>query len=65
MLTLSALILLTGVFPQPGVTTRERAAREILEDRASTRPNQRPEKHGRSLWSFPDRDPLASGEGCT
>jgi NADH-quinone oxidoreductase subunit M len=34
VLTLSALILLGGLFPQPGVATRERAAAEILEDRA-------------------------------
>ena len=30
MLTLAALILGGGLFPQPGVTTRERAAEEIL-----------------------------------
>jgi NADH-quinone oxidoreductase subunit M len=34
VLTLSTLILLGGVFPQPGVTTREKAAVEILKDRA-------------------------------
>jgi NADH-quinone oxidoreductase subunit M len=34
VLTLSTLILFTGVFPQPGVTTREQAAAEILKDRA-------------------------------
>lgn len=33
VLTLSALILGGGVFPQPGVATRERAAKEILQDR--------------------------------
>jgi NADH-quinone oxidoreductase subunit M len=34
VLTLAVLILGGGLFPQPGVTTRERAAEEILEDRA-------------------------------
>jgi NADH-quinone oxidoreductase subunit M len=33
VLTLSTLILLAGLFPQPGVTTRDRAAIEILKDR--------------------------------
>ena len=33
VLTLSALILGGGFFPQPGVTTRHRAAEEILKDR--------------------------------
>lgn len=33
VLTLAALILLGGLFPQPGVLSRERAAREILENR--------------------------------
>lgn len=33
VLTLSALILLTGLFPHQGVTTRDRAAVEILEGR--------------------------------
>jgi NADH-quinone oxidoreductase subunit M len=33
VLTLATLILLTGLFPQPGVSTRDRAAIEILEDR--------------------------------
>jgi NADH-quinone oxidoreductase subunit M len=37
VLSLSALILTTGVFPQPGVTTREQAAVEILKDRARHR----------------------------
>jgi NADH-quinone oxidoreductase subunit M len=37
VLSLSTLILLGGVFPQPGVATREQAAIEILKDR---------EKHG-------------------
>jgi NADH-quinone oxidoreductase subunit M len=34
VLSLSALILGGGLFPQPGVATRRRAAEEILEDRA-------------------------------
>jgi NADH-quinone oxidoreductase subunit M len=34
VLTFSALILGGGLFPQPGVSTRWRAAEEILEDRA-------------------------------
>ena len=33
VLLLSTLILLTGLFPQPGVSTRDRAAVEILRDR--------------------------------
>jgi NADH-quinone oxidoreductase subunit M len=33
VLTLSTLILVTGLFPQPGVTTRDRAALDILKDR--------------------------------
>jgi NADH-quinone oxidoreductase subunit M len=33
VLTLSGLILGGGIFPQPGVTSRQRAAEEILEDR--------------------------------
>jgi NADH-quinone oxidoreductase subunit M len=33
VLTLSALILGGGLFPQPGVSSRQRAAEEILEDR--------------------------------
>jgi len=35
VLTLAALILGGGLFPQPGVSTRERAAEEILQDRTS------------------------------
>jgi len=38
VLTLSALIVGGGVFPQPGVTTRGRAAKEILDDRAKRFP---------------------------
>ena len=34
VLILAAMILGGGLFPQPGVTTRERAAEEILEERA-------------------------------
>jgi NADH-quinone oxidoreductase subunit M len=34
LLTLAAMILGGGLFPQPGVTTRELAAEEILEERA-------------------------------
>ncbi len=34
VLTLATLILGGGLFPQPGVTTRQRAAEVILEDRA-------------------------------
>ncbi len=33
VLSLSTLILLTGLFPQPGVATRDRAAMEILANR--------------------------------
>jgi NADH-quinone oxidoreductase subunit M len=38
VLTLSALILGGGLFPQPGVTTRHRAAVEILKGRAPAAP---------------------------
>lgn len=34
VLTLAAMILGGGLFPQPGVTTREQAAEEILQERA-------------------------------
>src|SRR5262249_44527693 len=33
VLTLSALILGGGIYPQPGITSRHRAAEEILQDR--------------------------------
>jgi NADH-quinone oxidoreductase subunit M len=42
VLTLSTLILLGGVFPQPGVTTREQAAVDILKDRAQRGHKERP-----------------------
>ena len=43
VLTLAALILGGGLFPQPGVTTRQRAAEEILNERRSRRhPRPRP-----------------------
>jgi NADH-quinone oxidoreductase subunit M len=41
VLTLSALVLGGGLFPQPGVTSRQRAAEEILEGRKQ-RPHLRP-----------------------
>jgi NADH-quinone oxidoreductase subunit M len=37
VLTLAALILLGGMFPQPGVASRQRAAEEILKDRQERR----------------------------
>jgi len=37
VLTLSTLILLGGIFPQPGVTTREQAAVAILKERPQRR----------------------------
>ncbi len=43
ILTLSALILGGGLFPQPGVATRERAAIEVLEARKSNRPQRLPQ----------------------
>jgi NADH-quinone oxidoreductase subunit M len=65
VLTLSTLILVTGLFPQPGVTTRERAAAMILKDRAA-----RGHERGRAsatatvrpparLVKRPDRDTVA------
>jgi NADH-quinone oxidoreductase subunit M len=38
VLTLAALILLGGVFPQPGIATRHRAAAHILRDREQRLP---------------------------
>jgi len=40
LLALAALILGGGLFPQPGVRTRERAAEEILNARAAGRPER-------------------------
>ncbi len=40
VLTLSALILGGGLFPQPGVSTRQRAAEEILGDRERSGPHR-------------------------
>jgi NADH-quinone oxidoreductase subunit M len=37
VLTLTTMILLGGIFPQPGVTTRELAAEQILRDRKARR----------------------------
>jgi NADH-quinone oxidoreductase subunit M len=42
VLTLSVLIIAGGIFPQPGVTTRQRAAVEILKDRAEREAGPRP-----------------------
>jgi NADH-quinone oxidoreductase subunit M len=36
VLTLSALIILAGIVPQPGVTTREKAAAAILKERGDS-----------------------------
>jgi NADH-quinone oxidoreductase subunit M len=44
VLTLSVLIIAGGVFPQPGVRTRETAAAEILKDRARRKFESGPEK---------------------
>jgi NADH-quinone oxidoreductase subunit M len=41
VLTLTAMMLLGGLFPQPGVTTRESAAQAILEDRRSRQMDRR------------------------
>ena len=50
VLTLAAMILGGGLFPQPGVTTRERAAEEIL-----TEPHQTAGRRGSRLRDGPDR----------
>ncbi len=44
VLTLTAMMLLGGLFPQPGVTTRQRAAEAILEDRRSRQRDRRVEE---------------------
>jgi NADH-quinone oxidoreductase subunit M len=47
VLTLAAVVLGGGFFPQPGVTTRQRATEEILRDRADRpRPEARPGHDG-------------------
>jgi NADH-quinone oxidoreductase subunit M len=47
VLTLTAMILGGGFLPQPGVTTRERAAAELLEERArNLEPGAPPAMHG-------------------
>ncbi len=43
VLTLTTLILLGGMFPQPGVTTRELAAEQILKDRRARRLDAEPD----------------------
>jgi NADH-quinone oxidoreductase subunit M len=45
VLSLSALILGGGLFPQPGVATRRRAAEEILEDRGKNLHREKPSAH--------------------
>jgi NADH-quinone oxidoreductase subunit M len=45
VLSLSALILGGGLFPQPGVATRRRAAEEILEDRGKNLHMEKPGAH--------------------
>jgi NADH-quinone oxidoreductase subunit M len=48
VLTLTALILGGGLFPQPGVATRQRAAEEILRSRRAGAPERLALLHGRS-----------------
>jgi NADH-quinone oxidoreductase subunit M len=52
VLTLSALILGGGFFPQPGVTTRQKAAEEILKARAKRFPT---EEEGEDFSAHHDR----------
>ena len=44
LLTLSALMLGGGLFPQPGVATRERATEEILKERLAPLPSDKPRR---------------------
>jgi len=44
VLILSAMILGGGIYPQPGVTSRQRAAEEILQDRLERRQAPQPEE---------------------
>ena len=53
VLTLSALILAGGIFPQPGVTDRHRAAVEILQDRAIHRHGKPYDSESRTAESAP------------
>ncbi len=61
VLTLAALILGGGLFPQPGVTSRQKAAEEILDDRskhlgsepASSEASSRRRIHSRHLVASP------------
>ena len=47
MLTLAALILGGGLFPQPGVASRHRAAEAVLKERDARRPAE-PDRFGQS-----------------
>jgi NADH-quinone oxidoreductase subunit M len=71
VLTLAAMILGGGLFPQPGVTTRELAAEEILNERArrlglgdgepGAAGTQIDARHGPNAISAPDRSAAAIG----
>jgi NADH-quinone oxidoreductase subunit M len=57
VLTLAALILGGGLFPQPGVTTRNSAAVRLLQERASyAAPSETPMATGSSDISTPEGD---------
>jgi NADH-quinone oxidoreductase subunit M len=45
VLSLSALVLGGGLFPQPGVATRRRAADQILDDRRERAHLEKPVPH--------------------
>jgi NADH-quinone oxidoreductase subunit M len=53
VLTLSALILGGGLFPQPGVTTRQLAAEEILDNRRPAGPPNRLGHEGEARRALP------------
>ncbi len=59
VLTLAALILGGGLFPQPGVTTRERAAEEILKIRAKHRGTDEQTTEPEEARNDPPVHPLA------
>ena len=55
VLTLAALILGGGLFPQPGVTTRQRAAEEILQDRRKRLHLEKPVPHDETVTTQGNR----------
>jgi hypothetical protein len=50
VLTLAALILLGGLFPQPGVSSRPRAAAEVLDQRKKSSEQAAKQGQDRSIF---------------